>query len=200
MNTPTPLSRRGFLGGLAALAALPALAHDGHEEPLAATLPGDSIYRIGATLQDQRGRTFELASLAGGPVLASMFYTSCDMVCPMIFETMHATLRALSPAERKAMRVLMVSFDPARDSVEVLKKTAEARNCGDQWVLARGDEATARRVAAALGIQYRRLSNGEFNHSSIVELLDATGRVVARSGKLGAADPAIVSAAHKLPA
>jgi protein SCO1/2 len=198
MTLPISPGRRGFLGSLAALAALPALAHDGHEHPLPPTLPGDSIYRIGATLQDQNGRSFELASMAGAPVLASMFYTSCDMVCPMIFETIHATLRAMPAAERKATRVLMVSFDPARDSVEVLKKTAEARGCDAQWVLARGDEATARRVAAALGIQYRRLSNGEFNHSSVLELLDGSGRVVARSGKLGAADPAILAASHKL--
>lgn len=179
------------LGALAAFAALPATA---------ATAPGDSVYRLAATLTDQDGRAFELASLQGTPVLASMFYSSCDMVCPMIFETVHATLAALPAAQRAELRVLMVSFDPARDTAAVLKKTAQARNCDAQWTLARADEATARKVAAVLGVQYRRLANGEFNHSTTLALLDRQGRIAARSGKLGPADPALVSAARKVVA
>jgi protein SCO1 len=179
------------LGALAACAALPATA---------ATAPGDSVYRLAATLTDQDGRAFELASLQGTPVLASMFYSSCDMVCPMIFETVHATLAALPAADRAEMRVLMVSFDPARDTTAVLKKTAQARNCDAQWTLARADEATARKVAAVLGVQYRRLANGEFNHSTTIDLLDRQGRIAARSGKVGPADPALVSAVHKVVA
>src|SRR5438309_832871 len=105
------LTRRDALLSLAAAAALPRVAFGA----AAPAFPGDSIYRVNATLADQDGRAFELEALAGGPVLASMFYTSCDMVCPMIFETLHATLRALPPADRAAAKVLMVSFDPARD-------------------------------------------------------------------------------------
>ena len=180
-------TRRAALFSLGALAALPVLA----------AAPGDSVYRLDAALSDQDGRAFPLASLQGSPVLASMFYTSCDMVCPMIFETVQATLRALPAAERKDVRVLMVSFDPARDTTEVLKKTAQAHGCDGQWLLARGDEATARKVAAVLGIQYRRLTNGEFNHSSTIALLDRQGRIAARSGKLGSVDPALVGAVRK---
>jgi protein SCO1/2 len=186
------LRRREALLSLAALAAAPALLHAGES-------PGDSIYRLAAQLEDQDGRAFALASLQGTPVLASMFYTSCDMVCPMIFETVHATLRALPPRQRDAVRVLMVSFDPARDTTAVLKKTAAAHDCDSRWLLARCDEPTARKVAAVLGIQYRRLANGEFNHSSIVDALDAQGRIIARTGKLGAADPVVLAALRKLP-
>ncbi|MBK6006109.1 SCO family protein [Ramlibacter ginsenosidimutans] len=187
-------TRRAALLSLGALAAFGALPATG------ATPPGDSVYRLAATLTDQDGRAFELASLQGTPVLASMFYSSCDMVCPMIFETVHATLAALPAAERAELRVLMVSFDPARDTTAVLKKTAQARNCDAQWLLARADEATARKVAAVLGVQYRRLANGEFNHSTTLALLDRQGRIAARSGKLGPAHPALVSAARKVVA
>lgn len=186
MNTNL-VSRRGALLSLAALAAPPLL----HAGP---ALPTDSIYWLEATLEDQDGRRFALSSLQGTPLLASMFYTSCDMVCPMIFETVHATLRALPARERESVRVLMVSFDPERDRVEVLKKTAQAHGCDARWSLARCDEATARQIAAVLGIQYRRLAGGDYNHSSVVEALDARGRIVAKTGKLGPADPAVVAA------
>ena len=185
------LSRRRILQGLGASLLVPGAFAAGD-------LPGDSVYRLDAALVDQDAKPFALADLRGTPVLASMFYTSCDMVCPMIFETMHATLRALPAAQRASVRVLMASFDPARDTVEVLKKTAQARSCDGQWVLARGDEASARKLAAVLGIQYRKLANGEFNHSSVVLLLDQQGRIKARTGKLGTADPVVVAAVGSL--
>jgi protein SCO1/2 len=170
------------------LAALPSIT-------LAAPpLPGDSVYRLDAALTDHEGRATTLAALRGGPVLASMFYSSCEMVCPMIFETIRQTLKALPAAERDGVKVLLVSFDPARDTPAVLKKTAQDHGCDAHWTLATGDAATVRRVAAALGIQYRRLDSGEYNHSTVIELLDTDGRIVARTGKLGAVDPDFVKA------
>lgn len=193
MNSPLP-RRRDALFALAALSMVPACAR------AEGALPGDSVYRLDAHLTDQDGRPFSLASLQGAPVLASMFYSSCDMVCPMIFETVHATLAALPVAQRDAARVLMVSFDPARDTVPVLKKTAQARSCDSRWVLANADDATTRKVAAVLGIQYRRLADGEFNHSSVIDVLDRQGRIVTRSGKLGPADPAVLAALRRIAA
>jgi len=160
--------------------------------PVVARAAAPSVYALQASLADQDGKPFDFASLRGTPVLASMFYTSCDMVCPMIFETIHAELAALPAAVRTDIKVLMVSFDPARDTAAVLRKTAQQRNCDARWTLARADEATVRKIAAVFGIQYRRLANGEFNHSSTILLLDREGRISARTGKLGAADPAFV--------
>lgn len=192
-----PFNRRDALARLVAVGALASLPLSSRA---AAALPGDSIYQVRASLVDQDGHAFELEAMRGTPVLVSMFYSSCDMVCPMIFETLHSVLTAVPAAERKTIRILMVSFDPVRDSVAVLKKTAEQRNCDSQWTLARCDEATARKVAAVLGIQYRRLNSGEFNHSTLVTLLDRDGRVVAKSSKLGGADPVLVKGVNKLAA
>src|SRR6185295_12511793 len=153
--TTTSLTRRRFASTLGALACMPGLAAGG-----AAALPGDSVYQLRATLTDHHGRAFELASLRGAPVLVTMFYTSCEMVCPMLFETIRFTLDALPVAQRSGARVLMVSFDPARDTVPVLAQTARTRGCDERWTLARCDERTAREIAAALGLQYRRLDSG----------------------------------------
>lgn len=215
MNTDFRTPRRDALRALAALAAVPALpalpaldafaaTHDAHGAhggpPLPAAsqpLSGESVYQIDAKLTDQDGRAVAWSSLRGAPTIASMFYSSCTMVCPMIFETAQALLRALPAAEAKAARVVMVSFDPARDSVEVLKKTAGDRGADERWRLLRADEAPTRKIAAVLGIQYRRLSDGEFNHSSTLNILDREGRIVARTGKLGTADPVAVAALRK---
>ena len=184
----TLLSRRDAL--LLALSACVAGVH-------AAALPGDSIYQLAPALVDQDGRPFELASTRGGVVLASMFYSSCEMVCPVLFETIAQTVKALPAAERDRVRIVMVSFDPERDTVEVLKDTAQRHGCGPAWTLARGSAADVRRIAAVLGVQYRRLDSGEFNHSTQVELLDRDGRIVQRSGRLGEVDPALVQALRR---
>lgn len=191
--SPSKPARRRALKMLGALACLPAFT-----SARAAPPPGASLYQLEASLVDQDGRSLALSSLRGSPVLMSLFYASCDMVCPMIFETIKATVQALPARERTELKVLMVSFDPARDTVAVLKKTADAHGCDAQWTLARTDDATVRRIAAALGAQYRRLSNGEFNHSTTIVLLDRDGRIAARSGKLGTPDPALVQAIHRV--
>ena len=183
--TTALLDRRALLLGTLAALALPAAA---------AALPGDSIYQLDASLVDQRGQRFTLASRRGEPTLVSMFYSSCQMVCPMIIETIQATLRALPPEEAAGVRVLLVSFDPARDTVPVLAQTAQARGCDARWTLARAEEPTARAIAAVLGIQYRRLASGEFNHSSVIELLDRDGRIAAKTAQLGAVDATFVKA------
>ena len=186
MNLPIPLSRRDALRCLAGSAFLPLIAH------AAAALPGDSIYNFRPPLTDQNGKPFDVVALRGQPVLVSMFYSSCEMVCPMIFETLQMTLQALPAAARDRVRVLMVSFDPARDSVAVLKQKADAHRADPRWTVARTDDASARKFAALLGVQYRRLASGEFNHSSTIELLDGEGRIAARTGTLGAVDPALL--------
>jgi len=183
-------SRRDMLMLLTACAAPLSRAAD--------SMPSASIYQLDVPLTDQNGRPFRLADLRGELVLASMFYSSCEMVCPMLFETIHLTLDQAGAAARRRIRVLMVSFDPQRDTVPQLKKTAALHHADERWTLARPDDSGARKIAAALGVQYRRLASGEFNHSSTILLLDPQGRIDARSGVLGRVDPALLASTNRL--
>jgi len=159
----------------------------------ATALPSDSIYQLPAMLTGQDGRSARLDARRGAPVLVSMFYTSCKFVCPMLIEALRDIESKLSAEEREHLSVLLVSIDPAHDSVEVLQRTAEERRVdGARWTLARTDAATVRKLAAVLGIQYRALPDGEFNHTTAVILVDADGRIVARTTQLGGGDPVFV--------
>jgi protein SCO1/2 len=57
--------------------------------------------------------------------------------------------------------------------------------------------ADTRRVAALLGLQYRQLPDGDFNHSSELVLLDADGRIVGRTSEMGRVDPDFVRAVEQ---
>ncbi|HZX26125.1 MAG TPA: SCO family protein [Telluria sp.] len=163
-----------------------------------AALPSASVYQLAANLQDQDGKSFTFASLRGKPLVISMFYTSCEYVCPMLVDTIERDEQALSADERAQLKTLLVTFDPERDDAATLKTTAQKRNLDPaRWTLARTDAATVRKLAAVLGIQYRKLQNGDFNHSTIVVLLDTEGRVVASTSKMGAVDPDFVAALKK---
>ncbi len=177
-------SRRALFALLAAAATTLATA---------APLPTDSIYQLAVPLTDQDGRSFALDSRRGQPMLVSMFYTSCQFVCPMLIDAMRDTTAKLNETERARLNVLMVSFDPARDSVAVLKKTADERALDTRhWSLARTEAGPTRKLAAVLGIQYRAIAGGDYNHTTALILIDAEGRIVGRSTKLGNADPAFV--------
>lgn len=188
---PLVLQRRQALLLLAGAACLPAIAA---VTSTGSAFPGDSIYRLNPRLTDQDGMPFALGSLQGGPVLVSMFYSSCEMVCPVLFETVAQTVKSLPAPARDRIRILMVTFDPERDTVPVLKETAAKHSCDQHWSIVRGSPADVRQIAAALGVQYRRLPSGEFNHSTSVLLLDTQGRIAKRSGSLGAVDAALVTA------
>lgn len=162
-----------------------------------AALPGNSVYQLPITLTDQDNRSFELATRRGQPMVISMFYTSCQFVCPMLIETMRATTERLTADERAHLSSMLVSFDPERDSVDVLKSVAGKRGLDSSWTLARTDATSVRKLAATLGIQYRLLSDGEFNHSTVLILLDGQGRVVGRSNKMGTVDPAFLKLVQK---
>jgi protein SCO1/2 len=197
-----PLLLSTLLGGSIALAA-PAFAATttaGAAAPAAlpaGALPGASLYRIAANLTDQQGRPFTLAARRGHPVLVSMFYNSCQFVCPMLIDTVRMTEAGLSAQERARLSSLLITFDPARDDVKALAAVAAQRGLDPAtWTLARTDPASVRKIAAALDIQYRQLSDGEYNHTTVIVLLDRDGNVAGRTKKMGAVDPAFLKLVH----
>lgn len=162
-------------------------------------LPTDSIYRLDLPLVDQDARALKLADRRGEPVLIAMFYTSCPYTCPLIIDTIKRVKHDLGDVDGTRLRVLLVSFDSVRDTPQVLKATAASRHLdGAHWTLARTDASGVRKLAALLGVQYRALSDGNFNHSNAITLLDADGRIAARSDRVGEPDGNFVEAAHKV--
>jgi protein SCO1/2 len=156
-------------------------------DPTAAALPPDSIYRLEARFSDQSGQAFGLAARRGRPQLVAMFYTSCKYVCPLIVDSAKGVEHGLSADERQGLGILLVSLDPARDDTAALKSVADKRKLDPaRWTLARTDEHNVRKLAALLGVRYRALADGEFNHTSALVLLDAEGRKLASSSRLGA--------------
>jgi protein SCO1/2 len=175
----------GLLGSVAAVAGAPPPA-----------LPSDSIYQLQASLADQSGRPQSWRALRGKPRIVTMFYSSCPYMCPLIVESGKSVDRALTPAERARLGFVLVSMDPARDSPAALMALAQKRGIDTKrWLLLRPAAKDVRPIAGVLGVRYRALADGEFNHTSVLVLLDAEGRTLARTETIGSKpDPEFLKA------
>ena len=179
--------------------SLPCGAVAGAQAPESGPLPRDSVYQLPLKLTDQDGKQREWRSFRGRPRLVSMFYTSCQYICPLIIDAGKAVERSLTPAELQRLGVVFISMDPARDSPAVLKETTVKRRVDTaRWSLVAPPVADVRAVAAVLGIRYRQLADGEFNHMSVLLLLDPEGRVLARTEQMGSkGDPEFLDAVRR---
>ena len=111
-----------------------------------------------------------------------MFYGTCPAACPVLVEEIDRVLAASSDANA---RVVLVSFDAARDTPARLRELAREHHLDDRFTLASASDGDARVLAAALGIKYRKLADGSFSHNLAVVALDADGRPLARMDRLG---------------
>jgi protein SCO1/2 len=157
--------------------------------------PDDSLYHLDAQFETATGQTTTFVSGGGRVRIVTMFYASCPMACPLIIETLRGIERELSEAERAKLGVVVLSLDPENDSPAVLNEVAKTRRIDSRrWLLARTSPADTRKLAAALGVKYRQIGAADFDHSSVLVLIDAQGQVVARSTKMGEVTPDFIAA------
>lgn len=139
------------------------------------------IYDLPVTLTDQDGNQIDLHVFRGNPVVISMFYASCPYACPTLISDIKRLERQLDEPTRNRTRVLLVSFDPERDVPTKLKALCRQHKLDEKrWRLTSAPAERVRELAAVLGIKYRPLKDGEFNHSSVISMLDENGKLIAR--------------------
>lgn len=178
---------------LALLATLLACTNEGSTPQLEAPAPeavatqatnpalGPSIYELKMDLQDQTGQAHGLDIHAGHPTLISMFYGSCKAACPLLISDLKRVEAQAIEAGHSDLRVLMVSFDPERDTPAVMAELVEQHGLdGAKWRLSAPTGGDARSLSAVLNIAWRDVGNGMFQHDSVLILLNEHGQELAR--------------------
>jgi len=144
----------------------------------AATWTSESLFHIEAAFQTQTETKVRLSDLKGAPTLVAMFYASCPTVCPRLMGELKGIEARLPEEQRGRLRVVLITFDPERDTPEALTTFAENWNMDTaRWQLWSGDPVGIRTVAASLGVRYRTTPNGEISHSAPIVLLNAKGEI-----------------------
>ena len=134
------------------------------------------------TLIDQTGQPVKYSSLAAGKVVAVNFiYTRCALpqFCLRVSNTFSVLQKRFAQQYGRDLLLLTVSFDPERDTPEVLASYA-ARFGADHkmWRFLTGKVADVRRVCAFFGVESFP-DEGLMNHSLRTVVVDRSGRVAA---------------------
>lgn len=181
------------LGSLMVLRAGPAATPSGNGLPPccrvapAAHAPTDrSLYLLDSTWTSDVGRTVKLGVLRGRPQVLAMVFTRCESACPVIVVDLQRIQRTLPPGLRDRVDFVLVSFDPERDTPEVLRAYRRQMQLGaDHWTLLTGRPEDVRELAVLLGVNYQRDARGQFAHSNVITVLNAEGEIIHRQIGLG---------------
>lgn len=132
--------------------------------------------------QDSASVTFP-GDLSGNPMIVAYIYTHCQSVCPAITANMKTISQELP--ENSPVRMVLISFDPMRDTPAVLKKYMRKYELdADRFTMLTGDSTTVYSLMDQIGIRAKVTRDSSmtgmgymFNHTNQINLVDAEGRI-----------------------
>jgi protein SCO1/2 len=152
----------------------------GIDQRLNAQVPLDLSFR------DQTGRAVRLGDYfkEGKPVLLSLVYYECPMLCNQVLNGQVGAMEALSFDAGREFNAVTVSFDPherpelaARKRETYLKRYGRA-GAQEGWHFLTGDEENIRRLTEAVGFRYRwDEASKQFAHASALMVLTPEGKL-----------------------
>ena len=169
----------GARGSHAQPAISPAeLEGDDVREQLDKPLPKDAVFR------DHTGKQVRLGDYFDGkrPVVLTLAYASCQVVCSMVLGAEVESLKQQAWTLGKEYRALTISID-ARETPEIAAKKRRQMlalygRASEGWDFLVGDEANIKRVAEAVGFQYRYdARQDQFAHPAVLMLTKPTGEL-----------------------
>lgn len=153
----------------------------GVEEHLGEPLPLDLKFR------DDRGELVRLADYfgKGRPVILSLNYSSCPMLCNLQLNGMADALTKLDWTAGSEYEVVSVSIDPREtfEQAQLAKKKYVERygKAGTEggWHFLVGDERDIKRLAGIVGFQYHYVpSQKEYAHPAVFTLASPDGKIM----------------------
>ena len=102
--------------------------------------------------QDGKKVRFYSDVLKGRMVVISTFFTNCGDACPLITEQLKRVSHELGPQFGKDIFFVAISSDPARDSVQAMKKYAAKNKAdGPGWIYLTGNKIDTDAILKKLG-------------------------------------------------
>lgn len=141
------------------------------------------------SLTNQDGKKISFNDFRGKALAVTFIYSRCPLpeYCILMSKNFSdLTLQLQNNAElREKIRLLSISFDPATDTPETLKKYGlgylgkDAKADFTIWQLATGKDADVRKIADFFGLRYEvdRNDKTQFNHSLRTIVIAPDGKV-----------------------
>lgn len=169
LHHPLNNPRVWLLAAALVLTSSPKKTVDPHAEHQmsAGQASGASLYQFHDMFTDQNGKQMMLHQMEGKYVVVAMSYATCTAICPRIAAEMLRLEKNLSSSQRANTRFVMISLTHERDNPAALQKFISKMRLTDSFTLLTGKPDAIREVAAALGVNYKKLDDGEYSHSSL---------------------------------
>ena len=127
----------------------------GFDQKLGGAIP------LGAVFRDESGREVRLGAYFGDrPVVLSLVYYDCPMLCTLSLNGLARALKVLSFVPGQEFEVLTVSFDPSETpALAAAKKKAymaqyDRKEGAQGWHFLTGDTAAVESLTQAVGFRY----------------------------------------------
>lgn len=145
----------------------------------------DQLLPLGLEFRDETGATVKLGKYFGGrPVILTLVYYHCPMLCAHALNGMIGALRALPFDAGDQFEVVAVSFNSSDSPQSArIKKDAVLRRYGRPgaergWHFLTADQASIDALTRAVGFRYKFLpTTGQFAHSSGLFVVTPQGRL-----------------------
>jgi protein SCO1/2 len=124
-------------------------------------------------LRDQNGEVVQLAKLRGTVVVLTPLYTHCQDLCPLTAQQIRGALDDLSGGQRKGVRALALSVDPANDTPDSARRFLVERRVSGYLDFLLGARSELQPVWRDYGFAPQTT---EQEHNSYVVLIDKRGR------------------------
>jgi len=125
--------------------------------------------------------------IIGHITVMGFIYTNCPDICPMTTHNIYLTEKQLKEEGIENVKFVALSFDPDRDSPEVLKKFAAIRDLDfKSWTLLTGEITTVNELLKRFDVKAIKTdesidedSNLEYSmmHTDRISLIDKNGRL-----------------------
>jgi protein SCO1/2 len=132
-------------------------------------------------LLDQHGEPTTLRAFEGRTLVLNFIFTHCVVACHTQVRSLNAVRAALPADIRSRVQFLSVSIDPSRDTPDTLREYARNMGIDDpDWRFTTASPDHIARIARALGVKRESLPDGQMDHTLMVILFDAKGRLMQR--------------------
>jgi protein SCO1/2 len=137
------------------------------------------------TFRDETGKPVELRQYFGKkPVVLSLVYFSCPMLCTMVEQNLLQALKQISFNIGDQYNVLTVSFDP-HDTPEMASAKRDVyvglygrKDAKQGWHFLTGDEPSIQALTKAVGFRYTYdPQTGQYAHATAIMVLTPQGKL-----------------------
>jgi len=116
--------------------------------------------------------------IIGKVTLFSMIYTHCPDICPMTTHNMNLVYENLPNEFKDKIKLVVITFDPERDSPFILKEYARVRNYDlSHWKLLSGEDKETKEVMLKFGIKAVKTDTTYDNSGNLNYYITHTDRI-----------------------